>query len=64
MTDKETKLEKKLKELQNRHMWSCAYNLAQALDEHSDARAGFNWPAVARAAYHAGAAKVIQEALF
>jgi predicted KAP-like P-loop ATPase len=58
---KHAKLEKKLRELQQQHEWGCVYAMSEAFNEH---RPSIDWALIARAAYHAGAAKVIQEALF
>jgi hypothetical protein len=59
---KESKLEKKMREVQQRHEWSCCYELSKVLD--TQHQQGFDWGGLAKAAYHAGAAKAIQESLF
>ena len=62
MTD--SKIEKKLKELQSQHAWSAVCSLDRAFCGLIGAdTASVDWVSLCRAAYHAGAAKVIQDAL-
>lgn len=59
---KDSKLEKKIRELQQQHAWSCAHELSRVLD--TQGQSGFDWGGLAKAAYHAGAAKALQQASF
>lgn len=61
------KTEAQLRDLQREHAWGCVHATMEALqirESMGTSQAGFNWAALARAAYHAGAAKIIQEILF
>jgi hypothetical protein len=55
-------LEIELRRLKDLHEWQCVHAMSEAFPQHSDGN--LNWTRIAQAAYHAGAAKVISEALF